>query len=258
MHDHRIHPVVYGLQGVLCGLLQLGFIELCRRYAILCDEELASIVPLTLCSLVHPGSRLRCRLEHAAELHRLSSEPCFARAPRCDIFRRHDDDAPWHLWRHGNRWLKLQPSTWRRTSWREGRGGKWAKERRRLRRLRRCFAHDDIWACDCSSSSRRRRGARAAGDHWHWCAVRSRGQQQSRWRSWRWSRRRGVVPPRRSRTGASCSRSRAGASAGRGGRGGRGRGVRAHVLRLHIRAISRGACGNPISVAASRHTTRRW
>ena len=86
MHDDRIHPVVHGLQGVLCGLLQLGFIELRRRYAILCDEELASIVPLSFSGLVHPGSGLRGRFKHAAELYRLSSEPCLARASRCDFF----------------------------------------------------------------------------------------------------------------------------------------------------------------------------
>ena len=127
MHDHRIHPVVYGLQGVLCGLLQLGFIELCRRYAILCDEELASIVPLTIGGLVHPGSRLSCRLEHVAELHRLSSEPCITRASRCDFFRRHDDDASGSLWRHGNHGLKLQAGpAWWWTSWQEGRGGEGA------------------------------------------------------------------------------------------------------------------------------------
>ena len=123
MQHERIHPVVHALQGVLHPLLQLGFVHLCGRYAILRNDELAGVVPLSFGGLVHPGSGLRGRLEHAAELHRLSSEPCLARASRCDFLRRHEDDAPWPLRCHGNRGLKLQASTWRWTSWREGRGG---------------------------------------------------------------------------------------------------------------------------------------
>ena len=171
-----VHPVVYGLQGVLCSLLHLSFIKLCCRYTILRDEELASIVPLTLSRLVHPGSRLSCRLEHAAELNRLSPQPRLARALRCDFFRRHDDNAPWPLWHNGNRWLKLYAPTWRWSSWWEGCRGNRAKE---WRRLRGCFAHDDIRASYCCSTSWRRRRTRAAGDHCHCFSVRSWRQQQS-------------------------------------------------------------------------------
>ena len=133
VQHQRVHPAVHGLQGVLHPLLQLGFVHLCGCYAILSNEEFASIVPLSCGGLVHPGSSLRGRLKHAAELHRLSSEPCLARASRCDFFRWHEDDAPRPLWCYGNRGLKLQagPSWW--WLWREeGCGGEGAKKRRRL------------------------------------------------------------------------------------------------------------------------------
>ena len=108
MQHERIHPVVHALQGVLHPLLQLGFVHLCGRYAILRNDELAGVVPLSFGGLVHPGSGLCGRLEHAAELYRLSSEPCLARASRCDFFRWHEDDAPRSLWRYVNHGLKLQ------------------------------------------------------------------------------------------------------------------------------------------------------
>ena len=124
VQHERIHPVVHGLQRVLYPLLQLGFVHLCCCHAILRNEEFASIVPLSCGGLVHPGSSLRGRLKHAAELHRLSSEPCLARASRCDFFRWHEDDASRSLWRYVNHGLKLQAGPSRRWLWREeGRGG---------------------------------------------------------------------------------------------------------------------------------------
>ena len=118
VQHQRIHPVVHGLQGVLDPLLQLGFVRLCGCYAILSNEEFASIVrsraaaSFILAAASVAGSNMLpscigCRLNRASRELRGATSSGGTR-----------------MMRYGNRGLKLQASTWRRTSWREGRGGK--------------------------------------------------------------------------------------------------------------------------------------